>query len=138
MTYQRIGTLQPFSPPNPQQHAASPPTTTAQQEHQQQPDQQSGDIKQQQQNHCTCPQSVLFRTTAVKHLKLLFRTTQIFQNQFISSMFKNIPKQEVHFVHREGKCTFSKILIFGLCWSGNALLVQLLHKVDLSSFHILF
>ena len=38
------------------------------------------------------------------------------------------------FVHREGKWTISKFLILSLCWSGNALFVQITHKVDLSSF----
>ena len=40
--------------------------------------------QQQPQNYCTCLQSVLFRSIAVKHLQVLFRTTQIFQKQFIS------------------------------------------------------
>ena len=40
------------------------------------------------QNHYACLQSLLFRTTSVKHLWVLFKTTRIFQKQFISCMFK--------------------------------------------------
>ena len=85
MSYQQIKTPQLCSPSNTHRQAASTPTTTAQ-KHQQQPVQLQPPL-----HHCTCLQLVLFRTTAVKHLKVLFRTTQTFQKQFSSCMFKKNP-----------------------------------------------
>ena len=91
MSYQQIDTPQPFSPVDTPAPAASPPTTTAsQQEHQPLPPPQSAAAVE----HLPSLQSVLFWTTAVNHLKVLFRTTQIFPKQLISCCSKKNPNKK--------------------------------------------
>ena len=101
ISYQRIDTLQPFSPANMPAPATSPPTTTASQQQ---------NIISHQPNLCLLhsqpmPNSSHSRTLAkppigpfrdhcCKQFKGRFRTTPIFQKQFISSCSKKIPKQE--------------------------------------------
>ena len=97
MNYQQINTPQPFSLSDLHQQANSP-TTTMQQEPQQQqaqpqPSQQSANPKQQQYTCCTCQQSVLFPTTAVKVLGPSQDHSNL-PKQLTAVCLTKIPKQE--------------------------------------------
>ena len=88
-----------YSPPYPHQHATSPPTITAQTEHQesahpQPPSRQLTPNNSGSRTTALAYNCLFFRTTALKHLKVLYKTTRIFKKQFISCMLKKIPKQE--------------------------------------------
>ena len=100
MSYQQMDTPQPFSPadmPAPllssthyrHRTRISAATSLASAS-------STADATQQKQwNHCHCLQSVLFWTTAVNNLKVLFRTTQISPKLINSCYSKSNSKHEV-------------------------------------------